>query len=438
MKPYNRNRAKPWLKPNIWIRYRVNGKEVAEPGKGSERSTNAWMAELKRQIRNGTWVHPSERKTGATTFAGYGPIALRKRVEAGRGASESPPGKSERGHFANHLVPVFGHLLLRDLTFQAIRVGFAKIATKGLGGSTVTNVYCTLVGILREALDDRLIEDLPARLTVDRGHLPPIEDTREDGWRDDAVFEMEELQALASTTHDQIPSAHLIMLLAYFLTGSRFIEIVPLRVGDYARKRKPLGCLTVVAVKQGRQRGAKRRRRQVPVHPDLAAWLSWWLDVEYEILFGHPPRPTDLLFPTISFTRRAAGLETVSHGELYKRWQRNYLPALGLRHRRLHDARRTLLSALKNAGVDDTVRRKFTHWSVADVVLDGYTTLEWRLLCEAMLCVQWDLPNPRDTREPMKPNATIIVRGNRGRLIPFALPYKISADVARVISNTAR
>jgi integrase len=407
MKSYDRNKAKPGAKKNLWIRYWVKGKEVYEPGRGGEKSTNAWMAELRRQIAAGTWVHPKLRKTREAKFADYALVAIEKRIARGVGKNELPPGKTERGHVTNHLAPAFGKYLVRELTFKLILTGFQGLAEddaetrasrlnhKGLGGKTVTAIHSTLRAILKEALEDELIEVLPPPLLLGRDHLPPLVDTRPEGWRDEAVFEAEEIRTLASCA--EVPSARLIMYLVYFLTGSRFIEIVPLKVRDYIRARKPLAMLVVRAAKHKRQRGAERRRREVPVHPDLKAWLDWWLDSEYEVLFGNKPGPDDLLFPTVSVRRRNRGLQTVSHNELFKHWQRNDLPAAGLRHRRLHDARRTLLSALRNAGIDSELRRKITHWSVEDRVMDAYTTVEWKVLCEAMRSVEWNLPKPTAT-----------------------------------------
>lgn len=404
MHVYDRNKNKPGRKPNWWIRYWVKGQEVYEPGRGSETATKKWMAELRRQIKAGTWIHPKDRKSHNMKFADYAMVSVESRIAKGMGKTESPPGKTARGQVANHLIPAFGHYLLREMTFKVILAGFAGLTTdspemraqrinhKGLGGKTVAGIHSNLRGILKDALEEDLIDTLPPPLLLSRDHLPPMVDTRPEGWRNEAIFEPQEICTLASCS--AIPSARLIMYLTYFLTGSRFIEIVPLKVRDYVRARKPLACLLVRAAKHKRQKGAERRRREVPIHPDLKAWLDWWLDSEYEVMHGHKPEPSDLLFPTISIRRRTLEGAMVSHNELFKQWQRNDLPAAGLRHRRLHDARRTLLSALRNAGVDPETRRKITHWSVEDLVMDAYTTTEWRLLCDAMGSVEWNLPSP--------------------------------------------
>lgn len=384
---YDKN-AGAGRKPNWWVRYWVKGQEVREPGKGSRRATVAYEAELRRQIKAGTWTHPRARKGHGGRFDQYARTVLARRIARGVATSA----KDERGHVDNHLIPVFGALEIRDLTFKRIKDGFEQhINAKGLAGRTVRNIHSTLRAILIEAAEDELIAFPPPPLSTKRDHLPPPVDKRE-GWREDARFEPGEVCKLA--TCEQIPSARLVMYLTYLLTGSRFSEIVDLRVRHYCRERAPLHSLSVHAAKVGRHRGLGRRRREVPVHPELAAWLDWWLDREYEVMHGRRPGPDDLLFPTLSARRRGRGLLTCSHGEIFKQWQRHDLPAAGLRHRKLHDARRTLLSALRNAGVADDLRRRITHYSVEDRVLAAYTVWEWGVLCEAIKRVRWNVPPP--------------------------------------------
>lgn len=389
---YDKNAGKPGKKPLWMIRYWVGSVEVRESAGGGRAVAVAKYADIKRQLRAGTWTHPRQRRASATRFDVYARKVVARR--AARGVSTAA--KDERNHIEKHLIPVFGKLELREMTFARIRDGFAeKIIPNVRAGRTIRNIHTTLRGIIMEATDDGLYENPPLPLSVARGHLPPAVDVDED-WRDDAVFAPEEIAAIA--TCESIPSARLIMYLTWFLTGSRFSEIILLKVRHYNRQKKPLASLSVHAAKVARHKGKGRRRREVPVHPDLQRWLDWWLAGEYELLHGRRPGPDDLLFPTVSQRRLNRGETTCSHNEIYKQWQRNDLPAAKLRHRRLHDARRTLLSALKNAGVDNDVRRKITHRSVEDRVLDAYTTLEWRVLCEAISLLEWNLPEPAPNR----------------------------------------
>lgn len=400
MNRYDRNKGHPGKKPNWLIRYRSPTwpTDVYEKSRGSERADKAYMAELRRQMKVGTWVHPSQRSAEAS-FKVYAIKVIDGRRDAGVKSAD----KDERGHVVNHLIPAFGDMLVRDLGFSVIKRGFqgdpsdsdevaaTRINHKGLSGRMIRNIHSTLRAILVQAEEDGLIAELPPPLTVKRRHLPPPVD-KDPNWRNQAVYDLREIRMFAQAEH--IPSYRKVPLLTYFLTGSRFIEIVPLTVRDLI-ERQPLNCLAVKAVKIAHDRTAGERRREVPVPGDLQAWLDWWLDVEYRVIFGHAPGLDDLLFPTPSVRRRNKGHEMISHNEFYKQFVRNDLPPLGIRPRSLHPARRTFLSLLKNAGVDSETRRKITHWSVEDRVLDGYTIVEWKLLCTAVSQVNWRLPDPR-------------------------------------------
>ncbi len=388
---YNRNATNPGLKPNWWVRYWVKGEEIREPGKGGFKASVAYLADLKRQIKLGTWVHPRARGGGKARFDTWARTVIARRVSRGVVTAD----KDERGHVEMHLIPVFGELEMRELNFQRIRAGFAVIIAKGLAGRTIRNIHSTLRRILSEAAREGLIDGLPPPLTVEDDDLPPPDDKHE-GWRDVAKFEREEIAKLLEL--ESIVSLRRVMYATWFLTGARFSEITKLQLLHYNRDKQPLRSLSIHAAKVSRHRGRGRRRREVPVHPDLQAWLDWWIGDEYERLYGHKPGPEDYLFPTVSMRRKNRGEVLCTHNEIYKQWQRHDLPAAGLRHRRLHDARRTLLSALKNADVDNDLRRMITHRSVEDRVLDAYTTIEWKTLCKAMLAVQWHLPRPSRSR----------------------------------------
>jgi integrase len=212
-------------------------------------------------------------------------------------------------------------------------------------------------------------------------------------WRDSARFDRAEIATLIAC--ESVPSLRRIMYATYFLTGSRFSELLPLRVRDYAAL-EPWRGLTIAASKVGRHAG--RRMRHLPVFPELRAWLDWWLTDEYAFLYGHEPRPDDLLFPTISVRRRGRGEAMCSHNEIYKQWQRHDLPDAGLPHRRLHDARRTFVSVLRSEGVPDKTIRAVTHASTGDRILDAYTTWEWAALCGELERVTWALPGPPAVR----------------------------------------
>lgn len=384
MSVYNRNRNHPTRPANWWVKYFVDGKEVREAGKGSKKATQAWETELKRLIKAGTWVHPNKRSGGKSQFDNYARTVLARRIARGVATAA----KDERGHIENHLIPMFGEMLLGDMTFQVIKERFAKYWDGDHAGRTVRNIHATLRSILIEAAEDGLIPTAPTPLSSRRDHVPPPRD-KDPLWRRTAQFDRGEVAALVGCA--DVLTMRRVIYATYFLTGSRAKEVLPLRVGDYLQML-PWPALAVHALKVGRH--ASPRTRFVPVPPELQAWLDWWLANEYEVLVGHAPRPEEPLFPTISKRRRNRGETFCSRDEVYKQWMRNDLPAAGLRHRRLHDARRTLVSVLRSSGVSDTAIRAVTHTSTSDSILDAYTTWEWAGLCTELQGVEWGLPKP--------------------------------------------
>lgn len=385
MSVYDRNRNHPNRKPNWWIKYWANGEEVREPGKGTKKASQAWEAEMKRQIRAGTWIHPNKRNPEKTGFANYARTVLARRIARGVATAK----KDERGHIENHLVPMFDGLRVDEVAkFHLIKERFAKFFDGDHAGRTVRNIHATLRAILIEAAEDRLIDNPPPPLSVKRDHLPPPRD-KDPNWRKTAHFEPHEVAELVACA--DVLTMRRAIYATYFMTGSRAMEVLPLRVSSYIHM-DPWPALAVRALKLGRH--SEERTRFVPVFPELAAWLDWWLQHEYEVLAGHKPRPSDPLFPTLSVRRKKRGEVFCSHNEVYKQWSRHDLPAAALRHRRLHDARRTYISALRSRQVGDTIIRAVTHSTTGDGILDAYTDWEWAKLCNALEPVVWGLPKP--------------------------------------------
>jgi integrase len=390
MSVYNRNRNHPHRKPNWWIKYYVDGKEVCEAGKGTYKASKAWEVELKRQIKAGTWVHPSKRNPEKTGFANYAHTVLARRIARGVATAK----KDERGHIENHLIPMFEGLRIDEVAdFKLIKERFAKFFDGDHAGRTVRNIHATLRAILIEAAEDGLIPTAPTPLSVKRDHIPAPRD-KDPEWRKTAHFEPHEVAQLVACA--DVLTMRRVIYATYFMTGSRAMEVLPLRVSSYIHM-EPWPALAVRALKLGRH--SEERTRYVPVFPELAAWIDWWLAHEYEVLAGHKPRPSDPLFPTVSVRRRNRGEQFCSHNEIYKQWQRHDLPAAQLRHRRLHDARRTYISALRSRQVGDTIIRAVTHSTTGDGILDAYTDWQWAKLCEALEPVAWGLPKPPPVAE---------------------------------------
>jgi len=75
-----------------------------------------------------------------------------------------------------------------------------------------------------------------------------------------------------------------------------------------------------------------------------------------------------------------------SDHDTYKR-QRIDCDAVGLRHRRLHDLRRTGITLARENGADKDVLRLSTHGGAEDI-MDVYTSLGWPKLCAQVALVK--------------------------------------------------
>jgi len=117
----------------------------------------------------------------------------------------------------------------------------------------------------------------------------------------------------------------------------------------------------------------------MPVHPTLAAILSKWRHDGYPTMMGAPPAPEDLLVPMPKGRRMPLG-KMRSKNDSYKRLRRD-LRILGLRPRRGHDLRRTMISLAQDDGASRKILRDVTHGRSKRDAIDEYTTLQWATLC---------------------------------------------------------
>ena len=145
---------------------------------------------------------------------------------------------------------------------------------------------------------------------------------------------------------------------------------------------EPLGRLTIhTSYRTGRTKTGVIR--YVPVHPVLAAMLAEWKVGGWEKMMGRPPMPEDFIIPlppTDSARKKKPGEEMRDRTYCWKRL-RDDLKALGLRHRRFHDLRRTFISLGLDDGAIREMLKEVTHTRASRDVFDSYTTLQWKTLC---------------------------------------------------------
>src|SRR5262249_46157964 len=73
------------------------------------------------------------------------------------------------------------------------------------------------------------------------------------------------------------------------------------------------------------------------------------------------------------------------------------LNGLGIRPRRAHDFRRTLISAAQDAGCNRAALKDITHGAKGDIISD-YTTFDWDTLCSVISSVHVDFAS-RSTQQ---------------------------------------
>lgn len=194
-------------------------------------------------------------------------------------------------------------------------------------------------------------------------------------WRTGAIFDREEAELLIS--HDEIPEDRRVLYGTLFLTGMRYGEVAGLRFRHIDTTLRPLHRITVAHSYEGRTKS--NLTRQVPVHPTLAAMLAEWRLGGYARLTGGPPKADAFVLP-----HAKGGIR--SRHRARKDFLRD-LDLLKLRHRRLHDTRRTFISLAQAAGARKDILEHITHGPRGNI-MHVYTTLPWDALCEAVACLQ--------------------------------------------------
>lgn len=175
------------------------------------------------------------------------------------------------------------------------------------------------------------------------------------------------------------------------LAGVRPGEAAALRWRHYDPKREPLGELLVAKpynTRKAREKGTKTDVvKHVPVHRTLAAVLADWKLRGWPEMMGCAPEPDDLIVPlppADAAKRRARSGEPFRGTDYsYKRWSRDDLPALGMRHRRHYDMRATFITLALEDGADaDVLEHRVTHTKKRRSAFDGYDRgVRWAKTC---------------------------------------------------------
>lgn len=384
------NRGRPGGPQNLWIAYAIpkalaaeHGvrRSVREPAGSDAREAARLLARRRREIAEGTW-RPANAPSSTSTLEVYAARWLAGRVRSGVSGV-----RDEAQRLRDYVLPALGRRALADVTrgdVKALVAGLDSITSartgRPLAPRTKRHVYNDLRCLFGDAVADGVVSVSPCTLREKRGELPKKRDA-DKRWRSSAVFAREEVEALLSD--ERIPEQRRTLYALIFLAGLRIGEAVARQWRDYDPVARPLGRL-VVATQHDQDDTKTEATREVPVHPTLAAMLARWR-LDYEPIHGRKPGPEQLIVPNRAKTRSPDA--PIDGRRAWQNLQRD-LQVLGLRPRRVHDARRTFISLCLADGADKYLLQWATHGRPDSDAFDGYASPPWAALCEQVAKLQ--------------------------------------------------
>ena len=96
--------------------------------------------------------------------------------------------------------------------------------------------------------------------------------------------------------------------------------------------------------------------------------------------------------------------------------------ALGLRHRRGHDLRRTMISLCRSNGAISDILKRATHKPPKEAI-EGHTTFEWHVVCVEL--AKHPVRRPPSTADHLKRAAS----AGSGGLVPPLVPDHLSPEI---------
>jgi integrase len=382
----------------LYLRYKdAEGKwrdKVTPYRVGQEREARKLLRAVESKIAAGKDLAPEQR--GPLTLRAFADLWHAERVKLG-----IVDAANDLARLRDHVLPALGHLAVADVQPRHLAERFYQMRLEGkLAVKTRWNVYSTLTALFRDAHIRGLVDTSPCILT--RHQLGTLEDADPE-WRETAVYTRAELGTLLYD--ERIPWDRRVWYALEGIGALRLGEAAGLRVRHYKRDVAPLRGLTV-AYSHKRPR-PKSGIRHMPVHPALAAILDEWLARGWRETVGRDPGSDDLLvpMPPEHMERKRGDTADAMRNKtyVYKRI-RDDLAALGLRHRRSHDLRRTMISLARTDGARADLLERVTHNpKKRDRSIDVYSTFEWAPLCAEIAKLRVERPGQQDAPEGTGP-----------------------------------
>jgi integrase len=337
------------------------GKAYWERSGTDKREAERLDARRKREVADGTFQPHEVVKT--STVAEY--------AKSWGDARENASAKDDRRNLARFTeLPEFAALHLDDVRPRHIIDAINKLRRGSISEKTVHNAYGSLQSLFRAAYIAELVRETPCRLERNFWALQESHERE--------PYERSEAAVLCR--HAEIPDGIRVLNAMCLLGGLREGEACGRRWCDLT-DATPLPSLDVRTQYEGRALKT-RKKRAVPVHPELAAMLEQWGRVGFVELMGRPPNPNDFIVPRVS-NRDRKGHHTRS--TYYKAFVAA-CGASGVRARSLHSTRHTMITLALRGGAVKEDLRKVTHNPKGDIV-DQYNHQDWSQLCRVVLAI---------------------------------------------------
>jgi integrase len=292
-----------------------------------------------------------------------------------------PDYRNNKGHLSEWIVPAMGDMVLDEVTPKDVNDLIQRIRVAERAPRTVRNIYSTLSAMFRDArIAGRLAGDIAVVASypciLRARQLGEIED-KESGWRAGAVFTRTELRMLL--TDERIPLDRRVQYAMLGVGALRDGEMCAMTWGEL-QIESPLNRM-VVRKSHDSNRTKTVPERWMPIHPVLQEMLSVWAE-RWPAAYGKDIGPGELVVPVVASQNQGPRLPTGTmrnNNWVYHRWVQD-LAALGLRHRRVHDLRRTFISLAIGDGADERLLKYGTH-AAPRHVMGLYTSPEWKKVC---------------------------------------------------------
>jgi len=348
---------------------------------GEERRAELLLARVRDRLLAGEEV---SGVLGTVTVRGWS----KRWLEVRKGLVDAEEG--DEAVLRLHVLPRIGDMELSEVKPRHVASLVRGWTGEGYAPRTIRNVYYTVKSMFRDAAVEGLIDATPC--VLGRAQLPQIVDADPE-WRANAQYTRDELVALIGDP--RLPQHERVVNAILGLAGLRVGEMGGLRFRNLTLDMVPLG--RIVVARSYNKRGTKTKVvRWMPVHPVLGEVLRGWAQRGFAETMGRPPVPDDLVLPTPPPPRGKG-----RHSPAWRMRDKNYtrkcflrdLRTLGIDHRRVHDLRRTFISLAREDGADKDVLRRGTHQPPREV-MELYTTVEWRKLCEEVAKLRISLADP--------------------------------------------